>query len=109
MPVAIERVSLMSDKFTQQLDWDDVIGMPSPSSQINIEIEASGVTTSFQIKVTVTSRLPNKVTGSGTIAAPVIWNVPSDIAQATNPDRGHSCRPGLTTWRPSSATVVRAT
>ncbi len=74
MAVSVDRVSLMTDKFTRRLGWDDIIGVAS--DDINIEIEASGVQQSLALRVEVTSRLPNGATGPATIVAAVRWDVP---------------------------------
>jgi hypothetical protein len=86
-PLTVERVTLMSDDFGKRLGWDDVIGpdMGSGASKINIEIEAVGDIE--KIPVTVTSRLPNKIPGAGTIPAPLKWDVPRSNVTAPTPGR----------------------
>lgn len=89
MPVTIERVSLMNETFSKPLGWDDVIGLASASNQINIEIEASGVTTKVDIPVLLWSHLPNSATADGLIpfANPLRWEVPQANAPASSPGR----------------------
>lgn len=85
MAATIERVSLMSDGFTKKLGWDDVIGIAANS--INVEVEASGVATSFPVSIDIKSRLPNKATGAGTIPSPLRWDLQTTATPALASDR----------------------
>jgi hypothetical protein len=80
MPVTVERIALMRDGFTAEMDWnDDIIGLNV--NGINIRIEASGEPLAQMpdtIRVNVTSRVANRDAGVATIppASPLVWDVP---------------------------------
>jgi hypothetical protein len=83
MSITIHRVSLMPDSFAKPLRWDDVIGLnvngTPTTSFINIEVEASSTafaTLPADVKVSVSSRLPNRQAGPSTLFKPLTFSVP---------------------------------
>ncbi|MGA7499460.1 MAG: OmpA family protein [Isosphaeraceae bacterium] len=96
-PLTIEKVSLWADRWTKELEWDDIIGLDTaagwPIDNVNIQVETSGAPRSFMpdaLDVFLVSRQSNRITSNAktTIANTLPWSVPrSETAQPGDSSR----------------------
>lgn len=76
-PLTITSIRITDDRFAGALSWDQIIGLDTTT--LNIELIAattSGAPMPLHCPVEVTSRVPNGVSGSATLAKPVRLDVP---------------------------------
>lgn len=86
--VTVERFRITDDRFTGSLSWNQVIGLDIAT--LNLELVASGLPSAAmpaQIRVELSSRAPNRVSGATTLSIPVRLDVPSVSTDAGNPNR----------------------
>jgi hypothetical protein len=86
--VIVEQFRITNDGFTGPLSWNQVIGLHTV--KLNLDLAASGLppaTMPTQISVELSSRVPNRVSGSSTLGTPVKLGVPRVRSDSTNPNR----------------------
>lgn len=87
--LTIEQLRITADGFGRELSWDQVIGLDT--ARLNLEIVASGpppASMPAKLRVTVTSRPPNRSSGAATLGGAITLEVPRTGVDPANPRRG---------------------
>jgi peptidoglycan hydrolase-like protein with peptidoglycan-binding domain len=86
--VTVDQLVITTDRFGTPLRWDDVIGLDT--EKLNLQVVAWGLppaTMPVQVRVELTSRLPNHSGGSPTLTSPVLLDVARFGLDASKPRR----------------------
>jgi peptidoglycan hydrolase-like protein with peptidoglycan-binding domain len=86
--VKVEQLRVMDNSFGSPLSWNQVIGLDTTT--LNLELIASGLppaTMPAQIRVELSSRVPNRVGGTATLITPFKLEVPRLRPDPANPNR----------------------
>ena len=86
--LTVEKLQITNDGFSSALSWNQVIGLDTTT--LNLELIASGLppaTMPAQIRVELSSRIPNQVSGNATLGAPILLDVPRAGSDPINTNR----------------------
>src|SRR5262245_60411597 len=86
--LTVEQFRITNDGFTGPLSWDQVSGLDTAT--LDLELIASGLppaTMPTQIRVELSSRVPNGAGGSATLGMPITFEVPPFGPDPANPNR----------------------